>query len=153
MHSEKECLSWERDSVEFGTGDFRPTSRASPVTLLEQIHTRSSSVLEVHMSHVPQDFPRRADIRGVVPGGQPMVCLVRTDEMYVVPSDEDEREERWELCEDLARQLCHVAFKDATRRSHDETLARVRDAVRRRSWMTSAELNWVMQRLVALLGW
>lgn len=105
------------------------------------------------MSHVPETFPRLARIGGVVPEMQPKVCVVRSGDTYVVPSDDEELEERWELCEDLARQLCPVAIRDATRHSRPDALGRVRIAVGRRSWVTAAELDWVMQRLRTLLGW
>ncbi len=105
------------------------------------------------MSPVPQDFPRRVRMRGVEPATQLTTSAIRFDEMYSAASNVDEREERWELCEDLARQLCHVAIEDAMHRSHEQALARLREALRRRSWVTAPELNWLMHRLRSMLRW
>ncbi|CAG9217761.1 conserved hypothetical protein [Paraburkholderia tropica] len=106
-------------------------------------------------SDVPLDFPRRTT-HGVVAGIQPKVCAVLSKGRYVAEQTDREREERWEICEDLAHQLVPKAQEDAAAHpNHDAntTLVRVRDAVARKSWVSSDELNWLMARLRALLEW
>jgi len=104
---------------------------------------------------VPADFPRRKP-PGVVAGVQPKVCAVLAEGRYVAEQTDGEREERWDICEDLAHQLIPKARKDAAAHpNHDAntTLVRVRDAVARKNWVSLDELDWLMARLRALLNW
>jgi hypothetical protein len=76
--------------------------------------------------------------------------------VYVAGQTDDERRERWLLCEDLAEQLVPVAQKDAVSHPHHslhQTLERVRVSVARKAWVSPDELTWLMGRLQVLLGW
>ncbi|MGF6572564.1 hypothetical protein SAMN05443245_4613 [Paraburkholderia fungorum] len=104
---------------------------------------------------VPDDFPRDSS-SGVVAGAQPKICVVLSDGKYVAGQTDSEREERWDICEDLAHQLIPKARKDATEypeHSRDVTLERVRVAVARKNWVSSSELTWLISRLRVLLNW
>jgi hypothetical protein len=101
------------------------------------------------MDDVPEDFPR--DIApGVVSGAQPKICVVRSNETYVAGQTDQERYERWAICEDLVTQLRQVAVKDAAKhpgQALDVTLERIRVSVARKGWVSKLELHWIMRRL------
>ncbi len=104
------------------------------------------------MPDVPADFPRTAG--GVVSGAQPKRCLILcSDGLYRESSSDEVRQERYELCEDLAHQLRDVALRDAAQHSHEEVLRRVRVAVQENDWTTPSETTWLVQRLRTLLAW
>ena len=106
-------------------------------------------------SAVPEEFPHEST-PAVVPGAQPKVCARLSHGVYVTGQTDDERRERWLLCEDLAKQLVPVARKDALshpQHSTHRTLERVRVSVARKAWVSPEELAWLMWRLQALLGW
>jgi hypothetical protein len=78
------------------------------------------------------------------------------DGKFVVGQTPEERFERWDLCEDLAQQLVPEALEDAAKyphNSHDVTLQRVRDGLQRKGWVTVVEMDWLVERLRALLNW
>lgn len=104
------------------------------------------------MIEVPNDFPRAAP--GVVAGAQPKVCVVLCqDGKYREESSDEVRAERYEVCEDLAHQLCAIALKDAEEHPHQAVLNRVTAAVQRKGWTTPSETTWLIQRLRHLLAW
>ncbi|WP_115665645.1 hypothetical protein [Cupriavidus taiwanensis] len=108
----------------------------------------------MNIQDVPEDFPRVV-IPAVVTGAQPKICVREIDGRYVAGQTEEERYERWDICEDLAQQLLSVAQKDATghpEHSTEETLRRVRISVERKGWVSEAELDWLIGRLGTLLG-
>ena len=103
---------------------------------------------------VPEAFPR-GSTPAVVSGAQPKVCARLSNGVYVAGQTDDERRERWLLCEDLANQLVSVARKDAQQHpnhTEPETLEFVRKSVARKAWVSPDELTWLMRRLQALLG-
>ncbi|SDJ27231.1 hypothetical protein SAMN04487926_14046 [Paraburkholderia steynii] len=106
-------------------------------------------------SHVPEGFPRD-NAPPVVSGAQPKVCARLSNGAYVVGQSDDERLERWLICEDLARQLVAVAEKDALAhpdQTSSQTLGRVRASVAHKEWVSPDELAWLIGRLQQLLGW
>jgi hypothetical protein len=77
------------------------------------------------------------------------------DGKFVVGQTDEERFERWDLCEDLAQQLVAVGRKDAVKfpeHSRDVTLQRMRRAVEGKRWASVVETDWLMARLRILLG-
>lgn len=104
---------------------------------------------------VPDGFPHESTT-AVVPGTKPKVCARLSHDVYVVGQTDDERRERWLLCEDIAKQLVSVARKDALshpQHSSHQTLERVQVSVARKAWVSPDELAWLVRRLQALLGW
>jgi hypothetical protein len=104
---------------------------------------------------VPEDFPRDT-MPAAVPGAQPKVCVRLLGDIYVAGQSDEERKERWLICEDLAKQLVRVARNDALAhpdQSPAQTLGRVRVSVRRTAWVSPHELQWLIRRLQTLLGW
>ncbi|ANC45999.1 hypothetical protein [Pandoraea pnomenusa] len=104
---------------------------------------------------VPEGFPRQST-PAVVSGAQPKVCVRLSHGIYVEGQADDERRERWLVCEDLANQLVSVAQRDALKHPHQsahQILERVRVSVARKAWVSTDELTRLIRRLQALLGW
>jgi hypothetical protein len=92
----------------------------------------------------------------VVPGAQPKFAVRLIGGNFVAGETDEERFERWDICEDLAQQLVAVATADASthpQHGHDQTLRRVCDGVARKGWCSSDELIWIQARLRTLLAW
>ncbi|KVT83343.1 hypothetical protein [Burkholderia ubonensis] len=109
----------------------------------------------MNLNDIPDDFPRPT-LPAVVPGGQPEVGVALSWNVYLAGLTPEERYERWVICEDIAKQLLLVAQKDAAKYPHhspDETLERLRRSVARKGWVSPAELDWLLQRMKALLQW
>ncbi|WP_284454521.1 hypothetical protein [Cupriavidus campinensis] len=107
----------------------------------------------MNLNDVPADFPR-ITIPAVVTGAQPKIGVREIDGRYVVGQTEEERYERWDICEDLAQQLLPVAQKDEAGQPGQErerTLCRVRISVSQKGWCSEDELDWIIGRLAVLL--
>lgn len=104
---------------------------------------------------VPADFPWNP-IPASLSGAQPKLAGRMIDGKFVVGLTAEERWVRWDMCEDLARQLVPKALHDAAKypqNSNDFTLRRVRRAVEARSWTEGLETDWLIERLRVLLDW
>ncbi|NYH24190.1 hypothetical protein [Paraburkholderia bryophila] len=89
-------------------------------------------------------------------GAQPKLAGRLIEGRFLVGQTDEERYERWDVCEDLAQQLVAKAQNDAAKfpqNSHDVTLRRIRRAIEGKGWMTVVECDWLMVRLQTLLGW
>lgn len=76
---------------------------------------------------VPEDFPN-GTLSAIVPGATPKLCVKLSDGVYRANQSEEERRERWLICEDLATQLVPVVERDARthpQQSREETLERM----------------------------
>lgn len=107
----------------------------------------------MNLNDVPADFPR-ITVPAVVTGAQPKIGVQEIDGRYVAGQIDEERYERWDICEDLAQQLLRVARKDETAhpgQSREMTLKRVRISVSRKGWCSEDELDWLIGRLETLL--
>lgn len=98
---------------------------------------------------VPEDFPRDS-YRAAVPGAQPKFVARKINGKYVVGLTPEELYERWEACEDLARQLMEM-----TLRKKDSGLLNDLEAyyqglerlVREQPWdLSSGEVIWLLKR-------
>ncbi|MFM0475668.1 hypothetical protein [Paraburkholderia strydomiana] len=81
--------------------------------------------------HAPDDFPRDVTPASLS-GAQPKLAARLIDGKFIVGQTDDERHERWAVCEDLAQQLVAKAQKDAAKHplhSREETLQRIKQAV------------------------
>jgi hypothetical protein len=109
----------------------------------------------MEVGDVPDDFPRDTTA-AVVSGATPKVCVRLVGRKYCADQSDDERLECWLVCEDLAAQLVAVATRDAVSNpelSRQQTLQRVKTAVQAKNWLPAGELDWLLRRLKALLGW
>jgi hypothetical protein len=107
------------------------------------------------MPNVPDDFPRDVTPASLS-GAQPKLAGRLIAGRFVVGQTDDERHERWELCEDLAHQLVGKAQKDAGKNPHhssEDTLQRIRRAIESKGWVTVVEADWLLERLRVLLNW
>lgn len=112
---------------------------------------------EANYAQVPADFPRPLHL-GAVSGAQPKLLMVKYHGRFYSPGcTPPELYERWDVCEDLARQLAEKSLESkAGKRSHmseieilDQYLPRL-IATR---WTSEPEARWVIRRAAAMLGW
>lgn len=105
--------------------------------------------------HAPDDFPWDRT-PPLLSGSQPKLAGRMINGRFVVGQTAEERDERWDLCEDLAQQLIPKTLKDAEKNpenTRDVTLRRMRRALAAKNWVSRAEMDWLMERLRILLGW
>lgn len=109
-------------------------------------------------SIVPNDFPREGPIVSIA-GVQPKMAARLIDGKYVVGWTPEELQERYESCEDLARQLASYCVRKAlenpdwSREFNLQRTARgMSEKVMGGHWdVTAAEQVWVMERVRLLL--
>ena len=115
------------------------------------------SPTEEDFTRVPLDFPRPTHY-GAVPGAQPKLLMTQYKGRFYTPGcTPPELWERWDVCEDLAKQLAAKSLESkAGKRSHmsqieilDQYLPRL-IATR---WTSEEEARWVIRRTAAVLGW
>lgn len=112
------------------------------------------------MQPVPDDFPREPP-RASLAGSQPKLAVRSVDGKYRVGLTDEKLLERYDACEDLARQLASYCARKASEQpswTRDLNLARARDGLARKvasgQWdVSTAEQHWVMARVQQLLGW
>jgi hypothetical protein len=115
---------------------------------------------DTSIKSVPEDFPHGDGI-GSVAGAQPKFAARLIEGRYVVGETEEERLERYLICDDLAAQL-----SDYCRRKGSENPGWTKEFILQRTdqgvtshirsgrWDISIpEKGWVMQRCKELLGW
>jgi inorganic pyrophosphatase len=104
---------------------------------------------------VPDDFPQDVTPASLS-GAQPKLAARLIDGKFIVGQTDDERYQRYAVCEDLAQQLVGKAQKDAARYPHlsrEVTLKRIRRAIEVKGWVSVVEAEWLVERLRALLHW
>jgi hypothetical protein len=104
---------------------------------------------------VPEDCPRDVTPSSLA-GAHPKLAGRLIDGKFVVGLTEEERFERWDICEDLAQQLVGVARREASKypeNTRDVTLERVRRGIEGKQWTSLVETDWLMVRLRSLLEW
>ncbi|HDR8918337.1 TPA: hypothetical protein QDB24_006511 [Burkholderia vietnamiensis] len=107
---------------------------------------------------IPDDFPREL-APSTVGGYRPKVLLRRTGDQLVSGLTDEELSNRYDACEDLARQLAsYVRRKRAENplQSLRDALSKVESDVTGKvssgQWdVSSAEIIWIMKRVRALL--
>jgi hypothetical protein len=108
-------------------------------------------------TNAPSDFPRPNEL-GAVPGVQSKLLVREQAGRYVAGPDESETRARYELCEDLARQLAEYVRRKTAQYpewSRDELQARVANGLGARAFgwgISPAETQWVLKRVAALAG-
>lgn len=112
---------------------------------------------ETNFNAVPDDFPRPVYF-GVLPGSQPKLLAVEYKGHFYVPgSTPPEICERWEICEDLAKQIAQKSVESkAGKRAHMTELEILEQYLLRlivQKWTSDAEARWVMRRVAQMLNW
>lgn len=130
----------------------KPTTLANMET--EDLPTAEELAL---FSGVPQDFPK-PQYQGAVPGAQPKLLMTRWNGRFYVPGQTPpELYERWDVCEDLARQLAEKSIESRNgKRSHMtevEILAQYLSRLIETRWTSEPEARWVIRRTAQMLGW
>ncbi|MGI4846016.1 MAG: hypothetical protein ACRYF7_22205 [Janthinobacterium lividum] len=106
---------------------------------------------------VPADFPRLTH-HGAVPGIQPKVLLTQHDGRFYSPGcTPPEVFQRWDVCEDLAKQLAAKSVESkAGKRSHMSELEILDQYLPRliaTKWTSEEEARWIIRRAAVMLGW
>jgi hypothetical protein len=106
---------------------------------------------------VPADFPRPL-APGSVSGSQAKVLLTEKGNSYFVSGvDAHSLFGRWEICEDLARQLAIKAQESKAGKraamAEVDILAQYLPRLIAMNWTSQEEARWVIARTAELLGW
>jgi len=106
---------------------------------------------------VPDDFPRQLE-PGVVPGAQPKLLVREVDGVYHTDLTDEECWSRFNVCEDLARQLAEYAAKKMSTAglSLDDALVRVEKGLETKVSagqrdFSGNEVAWMVKRASELL--
>lgn len=102
------------------------------------------------MREIPNSFPMDPS-PSALSGAQPKIAVRLIDGQYVAGLTDEERFERYEICEDLAQQLIGYCRRKQSERP-DETLhsllQKVEHSARGKGWdISPIELTWVMGRI------
>lgn len=104
---------------------------------------------------IPADFPKSTRL-GAVSGAQPKLLVRHEAGRYVTGPDESEHRTRYEICEDLARQLAEYTLRKGSSHpewSRDELQAKVAAGMRAKAFgwgLSAGETDWVLRRVDAL---
>jgi len=106
---------------------------------------------------VPSDFPHPAHA-GAVAGAQPKLLLVEYEGQYYSPGcTPPDLLQRWEVCEDLARQFAAKSLEaKAGKRAHMSELEILEQYLSRlltTKWVSNEEASWVIRRAAEILSW
>lgn len=117
----------------------------------------SMATTEELYAQVPSDFPRPVH-QGAVPGVQPKLLMTKYEGRFYTPgSTPPEIFTRWDVCEDLAKQLSAKSVESkAGKRAHMSELDILEQYLPRliaTKWTSEAEARWIIRRAAAMLGW
>jgi hypothetical protein len=108
-------------------------------------------------AQVPPDFPRPMHL-GAVSGAQPKLLMTRYNGRFYIPGcTPPELYERWDICEDLARQLAQKSLESKAGKRAHMTEAEILDQYLPRliatKWASEAEARWIIRRSAEMLSW
>jgi hypothetical protein len=108
-------------------------------------------------TQVPADFPRPPH-HGAVPGSQPKVLLTQYEGRFYSPGcTPPEVFQRWDVCEDLAKQLASKSAESKAGKRRDMSELEILDQYLPRliatSWTTAEEARWIIRRAAAMPSW
>lgn len=109
---------------------------------------------------VPEDFPSGPCTVSIA-GAHPKLAVRRIGGTYRVGLTDEELQERYGACEDLAQQLASYCVRKELENpswTREHTVARVGEGVAQKVtaglWnLSAAEQRWVMVRVQQVLGW
>lgn len=120
-------------------------------------HSASVPSRNEQYAQVPADFPRPVHL-GAVSGAQPKLLMTEYKGRFYSPGGTPpEIFARWDMCEDLARQMSAKSLESkAGKRSHMseiEILGQYLPRLIATRWTSEDEARWVIRRVAALLDW
>ncbi|MES2151884.1 MAG: hypothetical protein V4508_19060 [Pseudomonadota bacterium] len=112
---------------------------------------------DARYAQIAIDFPRPSHL-GALPGLQPKLLMVMYGGRYYSPGcTPPELWERWDICEDLARQFCQKSLDNKTGKRAHMSEAAILDQYLERllktEWGSAAEMRWVIRRAAELAHW
>lgn len=112
---------------------------------------------DARYAQVPADFPRPAH-HGAVPGVQPKLLMTQYKGRFYLPGcTPPELFQRWDVCEDLAKQLSAKSSESKAGKRAGMTELEILDQYLPRliatRWTSEAEARWIIRRAAAMLGW
>ncbi|SHN44617.1 hypothetical protein SAMN05192549_12326 [Duganella sacchari] len=129
------------------------------MTLAKRVQCPRLATLEVELRRalVPADFPIVA-AHSSLAGAQPKLALVEFGGRYYQPgASPPEVLNRWEVCEDLARQLAERSLETEKGKyahlSREAILEQYLQRLFRTGWGADEEMKWVVHRTAAMLKW
>ncbi len=122
-----------------------------------EAHSASAFLCEEQYAKVPADFPRPVHL-GAVSGAQPKLLTAEYKGRFYGPGcTPPEIFARWDMCEDLARQMSAKSLESkAGKRSHMSELEILDQYLPRliaTRWTSEPEARWVIRRIAEMLDW
>lgn len=119
--------------------------------------TEEPEAEDARYAEVPADFPHPVHL-GALPGAQPKLLMTEYRGRFYSPGcTPPEIWERWDYCEDLARQFCRKSLDNKKgKRAHMSETAILEQYLERLlnvGWGSDAEMRWVIRRAAVLAGW
>lgn len=109
------------------------------------------------MALLPEDFPK-GSTPGAVPGAQPKLLVRQEGGRFVTGAHESEVLARYEICEDLARQLAQYTSRKSAEHpawTQEQLQAKVAAGLKAKAFgwgLSPAEADWVLRRVATLAG-
>ena len=108
------------------------------------------------MATIPPDFPTGRP-EGAVPGAQPKILVRKVGDQFISGYTPEELAERYDICEDLVRQLVPYCARKQSENptwSKDDLVSRVRKGVQAKDWgLSGPEIEWIVTQAVQPLQW
>ena len=127
--------------------------------LAERVRCDRASTIEVELRRalIPKDFPIQPK-NVAIGGAQPKVALSRFGGKFYEPgTSPPEVLERWDILEDLARQLGEKCLLNEHGKyahlSRPEIIRQYQERLQRMGWGSNAEMIWVIHRTAAMIAW
>ncbi|WP_147328145.1 hypothetical protein [Duganella sp. BJB476] len=131
----------------------------SVVSLAERVRSGRASTLNIELRRVlvPPDFPAQP-LAAALSGAHPKIALVAYGGKFYEPgTSPPEVLERWEVCEDLARQFAGKCLENEKGKyahlSQKEILKQYLDRLLRTGWGSDVDMKWVIGRTAKQLSW
>lgn len=105
----------------------------------------------------PKSFPASFTPHSLS-GKQAKIGLVEFDGKFYVPGRTPfEHHRRWEICEDIAKQIAEKCIRrragDYAHLTEQEILDKFQALLLETGWGSEAEMQWIMQRVSECLEW
>lgn len=105
----------------------------------------------------PEDFPISPAPHALA-GNQAKIGIVEFEGKYYLPGETPiEHHHRWEICEDIAKQIAEKCLKKRTAEyahlTEQEILAMFQALLLKTGWGSKAEMQWTIRRVSDFLKW